>query len=83
MTAVCHLINTIVDIQTDPWRSYHVERITALLIAPVSSDLAELETHEVVIVVHKCVHICVQALGCVHVGSIELHFNEIIRVRYK
>jgi len=80
VSCMSHLVNRVINVEVDPWRSYHVERVPAFLVSPVGSNFAQHESHQVVVVVHQCVHVRMQSLGGVHISGIEFNFNKVVRV---
>ena len=57
-----HLICYIVYIQFHPWRCQHVVYKVVLSKAPVSRQLFQLESNDLVVCVQHCVHVRVQSL---------------------
>jgi len=71
------------DYKADPSGTEHIVDEVVLMEAPIITDFANLESLQIVIVVHECVHVGVQALQVVDTRRVKLNFNKVFRVGYK
>ena len=74
------LVDHIVHRKFDPGRSEHVVNEAILVEAPVETHFAHLIPDQVVICVHKRIHVTVQSLQTVDCFNIEFNLNKVLRI---
>ena len=67
----------------DPRWTEHVVDEIIFMVAPVIANFADLEALQVIVIVHQCVHVSMQALQIVNACRVKFNLDEILWVCYQ